>query len=209
MAVSEKRKQKETLAHELADLIMDRFAQDCDRCTDRQQACTFPEDSHFCIACTDAVVRCSGDADWQDNDLLWHAADPIRKQVDDFLLEHLADASEFKRLKTEEQRLLALEEFYFGRSGLTTEEQQKHSQLLTQHLEVRESLERIRSNNLWDMPEYQQLWSLREVLSICEIASMRWWSDYDTELNELTGYPWSGATVAIFSNCSSVNFIQP
>lgn len=189
VAVSEQRKQKETLAHELADLIMDRFAQDCDRCTDRQQACTFPENSHFCIACTDAVVRCSGDADWQDNDLLWHAADPIRKQVDDFLLEHLADASEFKRLKTEEQRLLALEESYFGRSGLTTEEQQKHSQLHTQRLEIRESLERIRSNNLWDMPEYQQLWSLREVLSICEIASTRWWSDYDTELNEVTGYP--------------------
>ena len=56
VAVGEKRKQKETLAHELADLIMDRFAQDCDRCTDRQQACTFPENSHFCIACTDAVV---------------------------------------------------------------------------------------------------------------------------------------------------------
>ena len=63
VAVSEKRKQKETLAHQLADLIMDEFAQDCDRCTDRQQACTFPENSHFCIACTDAVVRCSGDAD--------------------------------------------------------------------------------------------------------------------------------------------------
>ena len=109
--------------------------------------------------------------------------------MDDFLLEHLADASEFKRLKTEEQRLLALEESYFGKSGLTTEEQQKHSQLHTQRLEIRESLERIRSNNLWDMPEYQQSWSLREVLSICEIASTRWWSDYDTELNELTGYP--------------------
>lgn len=131
VAVSEKRKQKETLAHELADLIMDRFAQHCDRCTDRQQACTFPENLHFCITCTDAVVRCSVDADWQDNDLLWHAADPIRKQVDDFLLEHLADASE----------LLALEESYFGRSGLTSEEQQKHSQLHTQRLEVRESLE--------------------------------------------------------------------
>lgn len=42
VALGEKRKQKETLAHELADLIMDRFAQDCDRCADRQQACTFP-----------------------------------------------------------------------------------------------------------------------------------------------------------------------
>jgi len=188
-AGQEKREQKEGLAHELADLIMDRFAQDCDRCTDLQQACTFPEKSHFCAACTNAVVRCSGDADWQDNDLLWHAADPVSQQVDDFLLENLADASEFKRLKTEEQRLWALEQPYFGRSGLTTEEQQEHSHLHARRLEVRESLEQVRSNKFWDVPDYQQLWSLREVLSICETISMRWWSDYDTELNELTGYP--------------------
>ena len=185
-----KRKQKKILAHELADLIMNRFVQDCNWCTDWQQVCTFPENLHFCIVYTDAVIWCSEDADWQDNNLLWHTADFIRKQMDDFLLEHLADTSEFKRLKIEEQRLLVLKESYFGRSGLITEEQQKHSQLCTLCLEVWELLESIRFNNLWDIPEYQQLWLLWEVLLICKKASMRWWSDYDVELKELTGYSW-------------------
>lgn len=189
--VQEKGKQEEHQKHELADLILKRFEQDCDRCVELglPQPCTFPENSHCCVACTDAAVRCSGDVDWQRNDLLWHAGDPIRQQLDEFLLEKLADASEFKGLMHEEQRLLTLEQPYLDMSRLTTEEREESSRLHTRRLEVRRSLEQTRANSFWDLPEYQQLWSLYEVLSICEIKATRRWSDYDEELNELTGYP--------------------
>lgn len=190
-AAKEKSRQKQHVEHELADSILKRFEQDCDRCIelDLQQPCTFPENSQCCTACTAAVVRCSGGVNWQQNDVLWHAADSYRHQLDEYLLEKLADASEFRRLSTEEQKLWVLERPYLDRSGLTIEEREVSSQLHTRRLEVRRSLEQIRANSFWDTPDYQRLWSLYEVMTICGTSATRRWNDYDVELNELTGYP--------------------
>lgn len=190
-ALQERGEREEELKDELAESILERFEQECDRCVklNLQQTCTFPENSHCCTTCTAATVRCSGDVNWRHNDLLWHAADPLRQQLDAFLLKQLADASEFKNLTGEEQRLWTLEQPCFNRSGLTTEERNESSRLHIRRLEVRRLRQQIRADSFWDSPEYQRLWSLYQVLSICEVRAMRRWSDYDVELNELTGYP--------------------
>ncbi|KEF50819.1 uncharacterized protein A1O9_13132, partial [Exophiala aquamarina CBS 119918] len=188
-SIQEKLEEKEDIAHKLADLVLDRFAQDCERCGELQQVCNFPENSHLCTTCTTDVVRCTGDADWDDLDLMWNAADPLDQQVDDFLLKNLPDPAIFQKLKDNEASTGATLKQYFDRSGLSAQEREESSRLGNQRQQIRDSLEQIRAASFCDNVTYQELLSLRVVLTIAGNAAMRWWSDYDVELEERTGYP--------------------
>jgi hypothetical protein len=59
----------------------------------------------------------------------------------------------------------------------------------TERQVIRKSIERLRSTNFRDHPGFQELLLHREVLTRCEKALRRWWSEYDVHLEELTGYP--------------------
>ena len=188
-AMQAKLEEKEDTAHGLADLVLDRFTQDCARCVELQQACSFLEDSHICTACTTDVVRCTGDADWNDLDLMWNVADPLDEQVDAFLLNNLPDPGIFQKLKSDEASAWTLQQRYSDREGLSAQERQESSHLSKKRQQIRLSLEQIRLDSFCDDVAYQELLSLREVLTICGKAAMRWWDEYHVELEELTGYP--------------------
>ena len=188
-SIQEKFEEKEDIAYKLVDLVLDRFAQDCERCVRLQQVCNVPANSHVCTTCRTDVVRCTGDADWDGFDLMWNAADPLDQQVDEFLLNNLSDLATFQKLKNDEASAWALLQPYSDRSGLSAQERQELSRLSEERQQMRKSLELIRANSFYDDIAYQELLSLREVLTICGNAASRWWSDYDDELNKWTGYP--------------------
>jgi hypothetical protein len=188
-SIQEMISEKEDMAHALADLVLDRFAEDCERCVQLQQDCNFPTDSHIYTNCRTAVVRCTGDLDWNGLDLMWNAGDPLDQQVDEYLLNNLSDPAMFRDLKSDEARSWMLIQPFLGRSGLSTQEHHESSRLSKERQQMRKSLEQIRANNFDDDTAYQELLSLREVLIICANAASRWWSEYDVELEEWTGYP--------------------
>jgi hypothetical protein len=188
-SIQKKLEVKEDIAQKLADLILDRFAQDCKRCEELLQVCNFPENSHMCSSCTAGVLRCPGDADWDDLDLMWHATDPIHQQVDEFLLNNLLEPTTFQRLRSDEANTWALLQPYSDRSDLSVQEQEESSRLSQERQQIRKSVERIRADSFCDDITYQELLSSREVLTICGNAASRWWSDYEVEQNERTGHP--------------------
>ncbi|OQU95658.1 hypothetical protein CLAIMM_01840 [Cladophialophora immunda] len=188
-SIQKKLREKEDMAHALADLVLDRFAQDCERCVQLQQDCNFPTDSHICTTCRTAVVRCTGDLDWNGLDLMWNAGDPLDQQVDEYLQNNLSDPVMFRDLKSNEARSWMLLQPFLGRSGLSTQEHRESSRLSKERQQMRKSLEQIRNSSFNDDTTYQELLSLREVLTICANAASRWWSEYNVELEEWTGYP--------------------
>ncbi|KIW87202.1 uncharacterized protein Z519_12104 [Cladophialophora bantiana CBS 173.52] len=187
--IQKKLREKEDMAHALADLELDRFAQDCEHCTRLQQVCNFPTNLRICTTCRTAVVRCTGGLDWDSFYLMWNAVDPLDQQIDEYLLNNLSDPATFQELKSDEARAWMLLQPYFGRSGLSTQEQQESSHLSKERQQIRKSLEQIRTSSFNDDTTYQELLSLREVLTICANTASRWWSEYDVELEEWTGYP--------------------
>ncbi|KAK5215321.1 hypothetical protein LTR72_011615 [Exophiala xenobiotica] len=109
--------------------------------------------------------------------------------VDEYLLNNLPDPAVFQKLKNEEAHTRERRHAYVERSGLSAQEQQDLSRLCEEYQQIRQSLERIRTDYFGNDIAYQKLLLLREVLTICENAAVRWWSDYDVELEEWTGYP--------------------
>ncbi|KAK5202727.1 hypothetical protein LTR47_011297 [Exophiala xenobiotica] len=114
---------------------------------------------------------------------------PLEQQVDEYLLNNLPDPAVFHKLKNEEAHTQERQQAYFERSGLSAQERHDLSRLCEEYQQIRQSLERIRTHYFGNDIAYQELLLLREVLTICENAAVRWWSDYDVELEEWTGYP--------------------
>ncbi|KAK5263500.1 hypothetical protein LTR96_011084 [Exophiala xenobiotica] len=168
------REHQDEMAHELAD----RCGADLPGIVNIARGCNKTD-----------VLRCTGDADWDGLDSMWHAADPLEQQVDEYLLNNLPDPAVFQKLKNEEAHTRERRHAYVERSGLSAQEQQDLSRLCEEYQQIRQSLERIRTDYFGNDIAYQKLLLLREVLTICENAAVRWWSDYDVELEEWTGYP--------------------
>jgi len=178
--------QEDILSQELANTVLDRCLQDCERCVRLEQSCQFVVDSRSCTACANVTTLCTGHLDYGDIALMEAATVSLTEEMGEISLDNVADSFGSRSYLTHFQTADGKTMSYRPDSATS---QPALVQAYEGFCDARQFLEKDRVRDLQHDARYLELWLIRRILETCYLDLVAWWMDHDFEVENLTRSP--------------------